>query len=264
MGRPARFGLAWPMRSAGPGADWRDADAYAPLLAADRIIFAWEWLRRNPGYRAAAGIAPSQRNWLDPAAWGLHRFEDPHAAAPAARPLWRADHYPSVVVARAVPPAEPADAIDLNCFPGIATMARGTCGREFWLLSDGLHTIRLDLAEGSAAGGPVELHFQLFGRAALNGPLLALRRLLALAQTGCFAKSLHPAEQGARRWILALRAHDALVAGACQREIAAALISGSAGETRWRIQTPSVRSQAQRLVRAARALAGGGYRTFLR
>jgi hypothetical protein len=29
------------------GFDWRDAAAYAPLLEADRSLFAWEWLRRD-------------------------------------------------------------------------------------------------------------------------------------------------------------------------------------------------------------------------
>ena len=34
--------------------DWRDAAAYEPLLEADRSLIAWEWLRRDRGYREAA------------------------------------------------------------------------------------------------------------------------------------------------------------------------------------------------------------------
>ncbi|WP_307120506.1 transcriptional regulator domain-containing protein [Sphingomonas kyeonggiensis] len=40
------------------GEDWRDAESYRPLLALDRHGFAWEFLRRNPAYRAESA-APS-------------------------------------------------------------------------------------------------------------------------------------------------------------------------------------------------------------
>jgi len=52
-----------------------------------------------------------------------------------------------------------------------------------------------------------------------------------------------------------LRAWDALSAGADRREIARELLSLAAGESRWRSRQSSVRSQAQRLVRSARAFA---------
>jgi hypothetical protein len=60
-----------------------------------------------------------------------------------------------------------------------------------------------------------------------------------------------------------LRAWDALRSGAAQREIAEVLLSRSAGEPRWRVREPSVRLQAQRLVRSARAMAAGGYCALL-
>jgi hypothetical protein len=60
-----------------------------------------------------------------------------------------------------------------------------------------------------------------------------------------------------------IRAADALAAGAGQREIAEVLLSRSVGEPRWRGREPSIRSQAQRLVRSARLMAAGGYRSLL-
>lgn len=246
----------------GPGADWRDAAAYAPLLDADRPVFAWEWLRRDPDYRAAAqGASRDGGGFADAAHWGLHRFEDPSRAAPAARPLWRADHHPYVLKAKAGPPAAPSDAFDARRLAAIATVAAGE--GEHWLLSDGLRAVRFDLIDGTATQGPVELHYLLAGRASASGPLLALRRLLALAETGRFSRTLHPREPKAWRWVLALRTHDALAAGASQREIAAALLSGAAAEARWRVHTASQRSQVQRLVRTARRIADSGYRAFL-
>jgi hypothetical protein len=61
-----------------------------------------------------------------------------------------------------------------------------------------------------------------------------------------------------------LRAWDALQDGAAQREIAAVLLNPCAGEPDWRIRNPSLRSRAQRLVRLARSMAGGGYLALLR
>jgi hypothetical protein len=252
------------MELVAPGTDWRDARTFAPLLDADRPIFAWEWLRRDPDYRAAATIAAQHgKGDGDAAHWGLHRFEDPDRAAPGARPLWRAGHHPYVLKARAAPPASPSDAVELGRFAALATFDAGEGEGEHWLLSDGLRGIRLDLVDGTATRGPVELHYLLAGRASASGPLLTLRRLLAFAETGSFSRTLHPREPKARRWILALRANDALAAGASQRDIAALLLGDAAGEARWRVHAASLRSQVQRLVRAARAFADGGYRHFL-
>lgn len=244
----------------GPIADWRQAGAYAPLLEADRSVFAWEWLRRNPVYREVAGADRSNGSSGDAARWGLHRLEDPSRGAFEARPIWRAADHPHVLRARARAATSEADAVDLSHLQGVVD--KGRLG-EHWLLSDGFHTIRLDLAGRSGSGGPVELCYLLAGRAAVRSPLLVLRRLLAFADTGRLSKSLHPPERRARRWILALRAFDAVAAGARQRDIAALLLSDAAAEARWRIRAASVRSQVQRLTRWARQLAGDGYRSFL-
>jgi hypothetical protein len=60
-----------------------------------------------------------------------------------------------------------------------------------------------------------------------------------------------------------LRAHDAVQAGADQRQLAEVLLGREAGEPRWRSRAPSLRSRAQRLTRAARQMAGGAYRELL-
>lgn len=253
------------------GADWKDAAAYAPLLDADRSIFAWEWLRRDPGYRSAAAreLQPARETGLlenslpGPERWGLHAFEAPHQAAPDARPLWRAEPHP-YVLGVAAEPAEPGpETFDLARI-GEERSVVASGGREHVLISDGLRTIRLDIVEGSVRGGPARLRYRLTGLAGAEKPLLSLRRLLAFWRTGRFSRSLHPREARARRWILMLRAHDAITAGADQREIASRLLSAAASEPRWRSGAPSVRSQAQRLVRSAREMARGGYRELLR
>lgn len=247
-------------------ADWKDAAAYAPLLEADRSIFAWEWLRRDRGYRAAAlAERPSAAgSWPAPERWGLHAFEDPRLAAPDARPLWRAAVHAPVLTALGAGPGPASDAFDLARFAAMATILNDRQGREHLLVSDGLRTIRLDMLAGTVTGGPVQLRYLLTGFEAAERPLMTLRRLLALQRTGRFSCSLHRPESRARRWILMLRAYDALAAGAGQREIAAALLNRAAGERRWRSDAPSLRSQVQRLVRGARRMASGGYREQLR
>jgi len=247
------------------GRDWRDAAAYAPLLCADRSLFAWEWLRRDCAYRAAWSSACSAGGAAQHAAaatFGLVAFEPPHLAVPDARPLWRREVHPYVLPTEASGRGGSADCFDVERLGPLRRLA-AVDGCEHLLLSDGLRAVRLDAPRGTFTAGPVRLGYSLAGLASAEPPLLALRRFLALCRTGRFAASLHPRQARARRWILLLRAFDALEQGADQRRIAGELLSPSAGETRWRTREPSVRSQAQRLVRAARRMAGGGYRELL-
>lgn len=253
------------MDRAGPGVDWRDAEAYAPLLGADRSILAWEWLRRDPGYREAflanldclPGRAPSP-----PIQWGLHAFEPPDRAVPSARPLWVAAVHPLVLAAVAEPPRSAADAFDWRRLAPLVTVAGGRQSGEHVLLSDGLRTIRIDVA-GSVREGPVQLRYLLEGIVAAERPLLTLRRLLALCRSGRFSAALHPPDVRAARFILMLRVQDALSEGATQREIAATLLNAEARAERWRVSAPTLRTRAQRLVRAARRMTAGGYKALL-
>ena len=246
--------------------DWRDAAAYAPLLDADRSLFAWEWLRRDAGYRAAYLQASSldilSSRISTSEQFGLVAFESPDRSVPDARPLWRVDVHPYVLGARALACGSAADLFDLHPVRDLARIVAGDSA-DHLLLSDGLRTIRLDAPLGALTSGPVCLGYDLFGLHSALPPLLTLRRLLALCRTGSFARALHEHEARARRWILALRAWDAIAAGARQRDIAAELLSRSVTEPRWRSREPSLRSQVQRLVRTARHMAAGGWRDLL-
>jgi len=265
------------MSATGDIPDWRDAQAYAPLLRAERAVFAWEWLRRNPAYRAAAALAggpagdcaerprcvPALAAQPEAGAWGLHVFEDPGMSALSARPLWRAEAYPFVLRASASSEGEGRDRLDLARIAMSTLVARSAAGLEHVLISDGLRSIRLDIVRGSLLAGPARLTYELAGLVAAERPLRVLQRLLAVHRVGCFSATLHRREARAARWVLLLRTHDAIEAGASQRLVAAHLLSQAASAVDWRYRTPSLRSQAQRLVRGARLLAAGGYRRFL-
>lgn len=256
----------------GQVADWRDEAAYAPLLAADRSLFAWEWLRRDPAFRDAATRSRSRPVAAGPAArvsdqaaarWGLHAFEPPCLSAGKARPLWRREVFPAILCVRARDEGEHGERLDLGRLERFVTILKGPTGTEHLLLSDGWRTLRLDIMSGTVTAGPVLLDYQLCGMKRALGPLLALRQLLALWRGGQFSRSLHPPEARAARWILVLRARDALAAGANQKEIAAGLLDGAAAGPRWRVEAPDVRSRVQRLVRTARKMAAGGYLSLL-
>lgn len=250
-----------------PWPDWRDAAAYAPLLDADRSLLAWEWLRRTAGYRAAAGRALGASSEGADAAgaaarFGLVAFEPAWLSVPDARPLWRADFHPYVLRAEIAGAGPPADLFELDRMSGIARLIVAD-ETEHLLLSDGRKSIRLDGAPGTFGRGPVRLRYSIEGLATAEPPLLTLRRFLALCRGAQFSRSLHGREVRARRWILILRAWDALATGADQRRIAGELLSRTAVGPRWRSRESSVRSQVQRLVRQARQFAGGGYPTLL-
>jgi hypothetical protein len=232
---------------------------------------AWEWLRRDPGYCAAAACAlPREgggppniiQSQPDAGQWGLHAFEDPRLAAPAARPVWRSDWHGRVLAARAEPAGAAHDRFDFSRFADLATMVKAPAGGEHILLAQAGSNLRLDIQAGTTLDGPVRLAYLLAGIEAAVGPVQTLLALLGLLRRGQL--DTPPARSRNRRLILLLRTHDAIRSGATQREIASLLLTREPLPPRWRIEMPSLRSQAQRLVHGAAAMAGGGYRALLR
>jgi hypothetical protein len=256
------------LRLCHPGAsgipDWTDASAYAPLLRLERAGFAWEWLRRRRDYAAAAHRAINRGQVAEEIedeaalAWNLHAFENPDLAAPGARPVWTAAGHPWVVQATARASRADEDGIDLEQLGPLATLVRST-GMQRLLLSDGYRSIRLDLIGSDIGRRPLRLSYELAGIEALERPLLVLRRLRALAISGRFRPSLHPRVRRAHRLIQLLRTHDAFQAGATQADIAQVLLRSGLERSRWRIHSPSIRSQAQRMVVAARQMSNGAF-----
>jgi hypothetical protein len=249
--------------------DWKDAQAYAPLFQAERAAFAWEWLRRDQRYFDRAIMAPesqcvlSEDEDFEALEWNLHTFEDPRLAVPQARPVWAARRHSWVLEASARPaaPAE-EDCLELEPLSAFARLVRSR-GTERLLFSDGLRSIRLDLAGSSVASAPARLSYRLAGVRRIERPLLVLRRLHSLVSRRAFSSSLYPPVCRARRLVALLRAFDALRAGATQAEIAAVLLRPHLERHRWRVHSPSLRSQAQRLVQCAARFANGGFWTLL-
>ena len=192
--------------------------------------------------------------------------EDPDRAAPEARIIWHADLDPGTlrVVAVRSDPVDPDSIRTAWLAPWLAIATDGD-GREHAVLSDGWHRIRIDVEEGSLAREEaVLLHYSLVGVASAAPKILPLRRFIDLCRHGRFARSLFPRDPRVERWLTVLRVHDALAAGASQREIGAALFGEERILPDWGERNGSLRSRVRRLVREARAMARGGYRHLLR
>jgi len=210
--------------------------------------------------RPRAGLARIRFNG------GFTFAEQPDRAAPAARIIWHADLDPGTIGVAAVPadPSDP-DSLRIDQISSWLAMAVDAEGREHICLSDGWHHIRLDVEEGRLTGQKaVLLHYRLSGLASAENRVLPLRRLLDLCRHRRFARTLYPRDPGIERLIDMLRVHDALGAGASQREIGEALFGTERVHEDWSDGSDSLRSRVRRLVREARDMARGGYRQLMR
>jgi hypothetical protein len=166
----------------------------------------------------------------------------------------------------AVPARHPGrDVITFARFGALLSIVDNPEGGEHAVLSDGWRRIRIDVAHGSLVGdGPVLLHYLLHGVSSAEPRLIALRRWLGLVRTGRFMASLFPTDPRIERALLVLRVHDALADGASQRDIARALFGEERLASDSARSSDSLRSRVRRLVREARRMAQGGYRSLLR
>lgn len=198
---------------------------------------------------------------MTPICGGCTFAESPEVEAPDARIIWHASFDPSTLEVIAEPHrAGDPDALDpFLLAPWLTVVADG--GGEHAVLSDGWHHLRLDVVGGSLASGPVLLHYRLHGIATVQRKILPLRRLLDLYRHRRFSAELYPRDRRIERWTQTLRVHDALVAGASQRDIGRVLFGGDlAAGTR---DAESLRARVRRLVAEARLLGRGAYRTLL-
>jgi hypothetical protein len=182
-----------------------------------------------------------------------------------ARIFWRADWDASVLAVETLPvPRGDSEAFDICRFDRFATVLRCPDGHEHLLLSDGLRHLQLEVTAGSLLDGPVSFRYELSGFEHVEAKTLTLRRLLLLRRLGRFPRGLYPPERRARRWAMALRAYDAVQAGASHRDVATALFGEKAVKEDWDGRSHYLRLRVQRLVGTANNLVNGGYRNLLR
>jgi hypothetical protein len=182
-----------------------------------------------------------------------------------ARQIWDRAFDPSVLTAEASPaPATVVDRFDISKVAATVSIAITQDGCERVALSDAYRRIRVDIVRGSVLDGPVSLRYRLGDGWGLDAQLLTLRRLQVLRRTGRFTRTLFPPEKMAPRWLAALRACDAIAAGASQRELADLLFGPLAAHATWRGESDFLRLRVQRLVRIGRRMTESAYLSLLR
>lgn len=206
---------------------------------------------------AVAEPAASFGGWTFPELPSLDAF--------SARTFWNAEHDPGVVSVDALPSrAGDPDALNLEKTGVEAIVLETPRGRDQLLLKERDRHIRIALRSGTLNAGPVRLRYAIEGLRDLEPGLMTLRRLAALWRLGRMPAELFPRETRAARWVAMLRTLDALEHGASHREIAESVLQNGRTGGDWRVNTEYLRTRVQRLVRAGKHMAGGGYLQLLR
>lgn len=206
----------------------------------------------GPTGRRCRGAAVLRRR----ADGGCDVLEDPERDARDVDPLWDVGtaHLPHVRALRAREAGE-GPGFDLWRLPGRKVVVHE--GEELTVTAvDGPRTLRFTVAAAVGAGTPYGVVVPVDGR---------LRVRLPVYQAQLRAIAGEPAETGFRAATRAgmthfrgLQALDASLAGARQRDIAAAVFGAEAVRTRWSADS-ELRAQVRHLLSRAEGLMRGGY-----
>lgn len=218
---------------------------------------AWEFLRRNPGYRA--DYALWRREERAPAApidrrWGLRFAANPELPADQASVFWLPEVAPGVVLR-----------LEPRSFGDASDRARGLPKGQFVRAEDGLH-LRTAWGLQVLVHGDDQPHGQMMVALAYDEHLrLRVRAVDALERlsAGRPPPKSHLTDAQIQRLHRCLLALDSDMAGDSYRDIAARIFGLTAvGREPWK--TASIRASTIRLVQAGRALMNGGYLQLLR
>lgn len=250
--------------------DWHPAAAYLYALTLDGPALAWEYLRRNPHYRAVYDrhARGSDDETGHAARWGLRLLEDPARDARQAQPAWLPDPDGLPQLHPDAAAASDAPVFALWRMPGRKQLAHD--GQRLLLTAyrpEG--TLR-------AAVSPALEHGMAYAHGLAAGARLRERWRAAAATmeridgyygrdaalAGTHARAHGRPDRIALLHMRSLQTLDGLHAGATQREIAQALFGAVVVAERWH-DLGELRAQVRRLARRGRALMDGGYRRLL-
>jgi hypothetical protein len=255
-------------------ADWTDGSIYRAISTCDRTTLLWEWTRRDTAYcdwyrsietvRAdAVGGVPVLRQSFPKRTnkWDFVFAEAPSIDGFHARLIASEKVDPTVIVVDAFP-AE--SGFDLAAVAKFVVVAVDDQAREYLVLSDGHHHVRIDIAHGSVLAGPVT--FKLHCKEPQIVPLAAetLTRAGLVWQHQRMPSARFPKDPKLSRLVMALRVYDALHDEAHYRDIARALFGDDRVEREWRGDSDSLRATIRRIAKQAKQLAAGGYHNIMR
>jgi len=251
---------------------WSDLASYRWMSDLSNLAWAWEFLRRDPGYRCAykssvadtpAADAPAESPALR---FGLLRFGDPDQDSLLANVFWRMRACREVLPLATSPMRSGTAASTLNlknlkCRTTVCQV--GTEQRQDVLFAQDGRFLQL------AVFGDVPLAEALLLTPALPAPgyadsrLLAVRRLTDLVKHGWMRPSLYPRQQRSERLMRVVQALDGWQAEVSHRDIGIALYGDARVERDWMHPGDNLRDQVRRAIRYGRDLMADGYKRFL-
>jgi hypothetical protein len=194
---------------------------------------------------------------------GFTFAEDPACDTGRAVIAWTATQN-RAVIALDVEPAEDGNGYDFLKYQGRGAVIIDGRGKEHIILNDGRSQIAADLKSGSALSGPVSLKLFIPNNPLVGLHLTYLQKLLAALEHPD-GRIRAPRDRAmAQKLVAALRVHDALAAGASQRDIAIALFGKPRINSDWSGASDALRSQIRRQITRARRLSKGEWRQISR
>jgi hypothetical protein len=255
-------------------------DARGPAVY-DPGDWAWEFLRRNPDYRAAwrvsvprrlphvtlqdgTALLRLRRRYPQAERWGLYAFADPTMPARRHPVFWCPAALRQLVRVRAAPPGhrKGAKSVTLSSFNVERTAAIGVDDIPLVLMKGSGVMVPLEIHGVAALSHPFAPVFEIDGFADLSGQTEALKRLQRFAEQAPKADSRLGA--GADE-----RLHHALIAldesqnGKTYRQIAITIFGEARVAEDWNGPSQFLKDRTRRLVAKGRELMMGGYRDLL-
>ena len=198
-----------------------------------------------------------------PISGGYIFAESADVGADDATIMWRAAYDPFVLCVDADRVAHSDSGFVLSRLAQFTTVLIDPEDREHIVISNGLRRIRLDVVSGSLVDGPVALRIVCADMCRLKTAATTMAKLASLYQHQRFMPAHFREDRRCARWLATLRVHDGLCAGASQREIAIALYGHKRVASDWYDDNDVMRASVRRLIRTARTLACGQYRSLM-
>ncbi|HEY5238565.1 MAG TPA: DUF2285 domain-containing protein [Rhizomicrobium sp.] len=261
--------------------DWTNGDLYACTEKFSRRQWAWEFLRRNPAFRAAWNAAQSdygiagydgstpmivsQHDTPCLAAWGCLYCSSPDQDASNATVFWNPDVCVHVLKLHGFPLSAKLEATpfllrDIAC---PSTLLEMPSPPQHLLFLAGGRSLQLAI-EGSDVMKPVRLMINSAPHKALaSAQFRSLQCFNDLRLSGRLYDSHFQRDPISSRMRQVLRMLDGALSGATQQQIAEKLLGENYTSEHWHAPGRPVRDHVRRALRRGYAMMNGGYRKLL-
>lgn len=256
-------------------ADHPETDVYDPS------DWAWEFLRRNPDYRAdwrasvprhlpcvtlndGTQLLRLRRRYPRAEQWGLYAFADPFQPARKAPVFWSPSATRRVIRARCdMPKLQGTAPLNLPAFKADRVAAIGVDNIPVVMMKGQGVNVMVEIHGLNALTNPFEIVFELDGFKDLGVQTECLKLLQRFMQPPAdgMLRSPFANDERLRHALIAL---DESMAGKTYRQIAIAIFGDKRVAEEWAGASQFLKDRTRRLVAKGRELMAGGYRDLLR